>query len=306
MATRKINFQRFKEGDFFSTTDIDERFSSLENDINENQDGLDRLAIGEGALNYQHLSSPGRSTTSDGLPRYNFGSTVVQAKSIYNAPSKNPNSWLRYNPRDSPDLWTNGRGTRWSLHHGLVIGSTGDGVVASGGFSSKRMEMSVDDLKMGSIYYDLNNPGYTSAILLMFNTYVMRDQSPDGIAFELQVRCNTGPSTVNEWVPIKGSGRYSWDPTARGTASGVTTIRVTSGQSISIRCLLTRQRILDSFGPYNNPHVTAENMIVEGFRAKIGVAGDGYLPTKEAYQYIYLRESSLSMLAFRAKRESSS
>jgi len=297
MPTRKINFQRFKEGDPFSTSEIDTRFGQFEKDINQVNDGLDEVAIGEGALNYHHLASSGPATSAS----YNFGSTLVNATSVRNNPSKHSGTWQIYDGWDRDELWTKGHmGDRWSLHRGGVIGSSR--YPSTGGFHSKKMETAIDDVKMGTDYYDLNDPAYSSGILLMFNTYVMTstDSMTDGACIELQIKCNTGASTVNEWVPIDGSNRWLYGPT--GTHGIEASVKM--GQPISIRMFLTRQRILSSFGAYNNPDVTKENMIVKGFRAKIGLIGDRASSSTETSvrHGLYLKESTLSALSLRAKK----
>ena len=150
---------------------------------------------------------------------------------------------------------------------------------------------------MGRDYFQRDDPGYASGILVMFNTYALTSSSEldNGFGFELQVKCNTGSSTVNPWVPILGSGRWvhsDWQ-------SGGIQMGPRIGQPVSIRLFLTRSRILDSFGPHNNPDLTAENMVVKGIRAKVGIIGHADLNKDEE---LYLKESTLSALALRTKK----
>jgi hypothetical protein len=141
----------------------------------------------------------------------------------------------------------------------------------------------------------------------MFNTYVMSHSRGirDGFGIELQVKCNTGTSTAYEWVPISGSDRWLY---YNSVTTGGTDASVQMGQTVSIRLFLSRQRILDCFGFWYNPDVTSANMVVKGFRAKIGFSGNqsatGGTPSDSWYEYpvVYLKESTLSVLALRAKR----
>lgn len=290
MATRKLNFQRFKEGDSFSTPEIDRRFDQLEIDLNKEEDGLHTTTMSEGALNYQHLQSPGIPATSD----YNFGSTIVELKSVRNDPTNHPDSWQRYNAPAKEELWIDGRGQGWSLEKGGIIGDSRYPVSAY--FNPQKMEFTVNDLKMGLDYVD--DPDYTTGILLMFNTFVAAADVNDGMGIELQVK--TGPTfedgyyTVSEWAPIKGCGRWVWEHYTNTSSS---LFRYSAGQPICIRAFLTRARIYDS-AVTTNPAITENNLVIKGFRAKIGVIGN----SGSGKQYIYLRDSSLTAMALRARK----
>lgn len=291
MATRKINFRRFVEGDTFSTGEIDTRFAQLERDLNNTKDGLHAVTIAEGAVDYHHLQNPGNASTTG----FNFGSTIVEAKSVRNTPSNHPDAWQRYNPKAQPELRTRGRSEGWSLETGGIIG---DSVYfSSPEFTPKKMEVTLSSLKMGTDYYTSNDPSYTTGLVLMFDTYVLRSYSESGIGIELQIQ--TGPidgSTFYEWVPIKGCSRWVWDKW------GGTDVSPSSGQPVCIRAFLDRARILESVGSLN-PAATEANLTVTGIRAKIGVIGENKSYGSDQI-FTYLRESSLSVLALRAKKTS--
>ncbi len=305
MATRKINFQRFVEGEPFSTNEIDRRFRSFEIDLNSRTssgilatDGLESTALGEGALNYQHLASAGHDGTTD----YNFGSTLVHAGSVRNDPSKHPNGWQRYNPSEHEHLWTQGRSTGWSVEFGETIGDSR--FPASFDFNAQEMVLSfgeIGNLKMGTDYFNSNDPGYTTGILVMFNTQVLSDITRDGFSIELQVKTAPFDSSIGPWVttwsPIKGCCRWSLQT---GDMQTSVEPEPTVCQPIAIRALLTRSRILANSATLN-PAATEANLEVTGLRARIGFIGDKST-LKSKKDHVFLKESVLTAMAIRGRR----
>ena len=170
MGTRKINFQRFKEGDNFNNGDTFNRFEQFENDLNEDQNGLHNTGISEGAINHQHLTHSGPLTTTEFSDApINYGSTILKAECVRNPLVTDPLDHRIFNPFEDHNLDT---ATAVNPGHlllrkkGKVLGAgTGGGVGAQNMFITERW-------KMGTDYK--GDADYVPAVLLLFNTFITK------------------------------------------------------------------------------------------------------------------------------------
>ena len=283
MGIRKISFKRFSEGDAFTSTGLQDRLDSLEQDINRAEDGLLRGAISEGALNYQHLASAGPAGTSN----LNFGSSLVKAKTIRTEPQKSADAYYRYSPATMPDMVLAGvSGAGWSASRGRIVGSGG---VPIGGFSPRRMSMdtSTNSIKLGTDFRDSNDSGYARGVLIMFDVSCLQSNE-NGTGFQLQFQDQTG-----QWHPILGSDRWVIDRNSRDDS--ISRKSPSTGRPINIRVWLSGDRAASlAFGLSSAGQDALE---IHGFRAVVGATEAELAPGRG--DDIHLGAAYLSIMAFR-------
>jgi hypothetical protein len=302
VATRKISFERFQEGDAFSHADIESRFTSIESDLNKTEVGLQKVSIAEGALNYQHLSSPGRAVTSD----VNFGSVLIQASVLRNVPGKESNGFQIYDPDARPVMKLEGTsGPGWSGTKGVVIGGSSFHVhlFAEKDFAAKRMQMSLDgtsgsegqSIKLGSNFQDDSDPGYAAGVLIMFNVFCYQ-ANRNGTGFELQFRDQEG-----NWNPIIGAERWLIQLSGRNILPDVNRKSPWTGSDVNIRVWLSGDRAKSLATSLTTAQ--KRDLEIQGIRAKMCVVDATSTPASgPSYRLpnnVLLGGACLTALAFR-------
>jgi len=294
MGTTKLSFDRFKEGDDFSYSDIQDRFDTLEAQLDGDSTGLLRSTVGEGALNYQHLASSGPLTALADRPD-SFGSTIISAHSVRMTPPKKP-LYISYRPWLDPSLALRGvPGPGWSRYRREVVGrnaspSTVGGVVMTGtpmilGRSSPL------NIKLGSDFAETEPHLYSAGVLIMFNIPCLQ-ANMDGVGFEIQFRDQEGT-----WNPIFGSDRWIIDP--KSSQNIMTHSTPSTGRPVDIRVWLSGSRAVAQ----DLPGLTAaqkRNLIIKKIRVKFCAVN--YHATGGQGDTIFFGPGYLSAISFRANQ----
>jgi hypothetical protein len=258
MPYKKIPFERFEEGDEFSYRDIEDRFEAAEDALGTGfGDGLAAGMVADGAINWQHLSSPGHATSRG------YGSTVISTHVARGIPPKGARKFIRYIPTDSVhggNLLLRGvGGVGWSANKGIVPG--GGSIASVGGNPSNEGDAVIPhamyvtglDAHLGSNFRTSKPEYFSAGLLIMFNLACYTSAN-HGLGFEVNFTDQNG----NEH-PIIGSDRYVYDPHSHlqgFSYSGMSVASPSMGRPMDIRIWLSRSRA--RFAMENGPHtVTA-------------------------------------------------
>ena len=306
MGTRKINFQRFKEGDNFNNGDTFNRFEQFETDLNEDQNGLHNTGISEGAINYQHLTHSGPLTTTEFSDApINYGSTILKAECVRNPLTTDPIGHRVFNPFTDANLDTSGAtfpGHLLLREKGRVIGS-GD----AGALDPQNMFIT-ERWKMGTDYK--GDADYVPAILLLFNTFITKgcDRiAPSGYTISLWFHCQNS-TRPDAGYPILGTDRYGYqspDTVGCGKYDPMSTPLGDNNDlkdcmPVSIRALISAQRLAaNTDNVYRSDGTTLANLIVTNIQARVGILGKASVGHDKEENSILFRESSFTALALR-------
>ena len=289
MATRKINFERFKEGDVFSGTNIDTRFSSLEDDLNSDQTGLHPSLFSGGALNHQHLDFSG-----------NAGSHLIAAHTVRDPPTKERHSYAVYTM--SGDRLLEGLGgVGWSQYKGTDLWSAAT-EATRGTFTPVHQRIDGLSFKVGRYFRRTKDEAYCRAVLILFDTYVWKAPR-NGLGFELMVQTSLTGSTDSDWKPLYGSDRWVMDNTDSSDQYESNSYAAQWGSTVNIRFLLDFDRLKEIVlsGMSATDAATAEITAVKVRMAAIdsipGALGAGD-------DEVHLGHSMLTVMGFRGHMDS--